>query len=154
MKKRGPVPRDWRVRFWKYVMPEPNSGCWLWTGGVNHWGYGWLGISFKQSKLAHRLSWVLHHGDIPDNLWVLHKCDVPSCVNPTHLFLGTHQDNMDDMKKKGRGRYTKSAAKLTPNEVSEIRTGDGSTRYLAKKFGVGKSTIQAARAYKSWKELA
>lgn len=78
------------------------SGCWLWraTGGRR---YGSLFVDGRREQ-AHRVSWLLHRGKIPDGLHVLHKCDTPLCVNPDHLFLGTHADNMADMKAKGRAR--------------------------------------------------
>lgn len=95
-------------RFWERVSKQDN-GCWLWTGHTNPRGYGVIAVNGTM-WLAHRYSYQLHTGSIPDKLFVCHKCDVPSCVNPDHLFLGTHQDNMDDMAAKGRprGRYAKA----------------------------------------------
>lgn len=90
-------------RFDAAYIPEPNSGCWLWLRVLNKKddGYGTLRLN-GICQSAHRVSWVLHRGTIPEGLWVLHRCDVPSCVNPDHLFLGTHQDNVDDKMRKGR----------------------------------------------------
>lgn len=81
---------------------EPTSGCWLWTKGLKD-GYGWMreGVESDERR-AHRISWKLHRGPIPEGLHVLHKCDTRPCVNPWHLFLGVMQDNVDDMMKKGR----------------------------------------------------
>lgn len=95
-----PIPTA-RERFFESYTPEPNTGCWLWTKSVDNGGYGGISINGKDF-LAHRFSWFLHNGAIPKKLWVLHTCDMPSCVNPDHLYLGTHQDNMDDMVKRGR----------------------------------------------------
>lgn len=78
--------------------------CWLWTGATNEHGYGKLSANGSW-RLAHRVSWNLSNGEIPDNLQVLHRCDTPACVNPAHLFLGTHADNMRDMKQKGRWKW-------------------------------------------------
>lgn len=112
-------------RFEERVQPEPNSGCHLWSGAMRARGdYGkvrWGGKDFS----AHRISWELYVGPVPDGLCVLHKCDTPACVNPAHLFLGTQADNVRDMISKGRD-YDKSGhgnprAKLTPQQVMEIR---------------------------------
>ena len=89
-------------RFWPKV--QKSDGCWLWTGSKDARGYGRL----KNPRTgatplkAHRVSWEVHFGPIPDELWVLHSCDNPPCVNPAHLFLGTQADNMRDMVQKGR----------------------------------------------------
>jgi len=104
MKQRTVVPIE--TRFWMSVNKTPS--CWLWTAGRSGgWGqnrYGSIGKGRRGqgSILAHRLSWILHFGEIPEGLSVLHKCDNTLCVNPEHLFLGTPKDNMQDMVKKGR----------------------------------------------------
>jgi len=89
-------------RFWGKV--QKTDSCWIWTGGTNGHGYGSLVIDHTGNHriYAHRLSWIIHYGEILNGLQVLHKCDNPLCVNPEHLFLGTQKDNMDDMMAKGR----------------------------------------------------
>jgi len=102
-------------RFWKYVFKSEK--CWIWVG-ITRNGYGRLRVN-KHKISAHRFSYELHHGRIPDGLEVLHKCDMPPCVNPTHLFVGTTADNMMDMISKGR--HSRANAKFTDKQVQEMR---------------------------------
>ena len=97
-------------RFHSKYAPVPFSGCWVWMGALSGKGYGKLMLKEHRLESAHRLSWLLHRGPIPDGLHVLHRCDVRTCVNPDHLFLGTNLDNIRDRIAKGRkgGRKTKS----------------------------------------------
>lgn len=135
-------------RFWGKV--RRGDGCWLWLAHANWGGYGFFRVGSKM-ELAHRVSWVLLNGQIPADLWVLHKCDNRLCVNPAHLFLGTHADNMRDMAAKGRGKSNPHAgtsskwAKLTDADVlSAIRrvAAGESRRAVAKSFGVDESSIR------------
>jgi len=81
-------------RFWASVRKSP-SGCWLWTGAVRGDGYGAVWNGNRQIG-AHRFSYQIHYGDIPDTLWTLHRCDTPLCVNPNHLYLGDSSQNQRD----------------------------------------------------------
>jgi hypothetical protein len=112
----------------KYI-PEPMSGCWLWTNALNLDGYGKFHFELKRSS-AHRASWEIHRGPIPNGLQVLHKCDVPCCVNPDHLFLGTPKDNAQDCIKKGR------RGKVSREVAEEIRNSTETLAKLAAKFGL------------------
>lgn len=114
-------PRD-RVpleeRFWNFINKDgplplacPERGpCWIWRGSTTK-DYGMLKGTAYNNMLAHRVSWMLHNGPIPDGLDICHYCDNPTCINPHHLFIGTHKDNMMDMASKGRARnqYTRNA---------------------------------------------
>src|SRR5687767_4720826 len=94
-----PASRPLSERFWEKV--RKTDGCWLWTASRNAKGYGQ--IMYQRRPIhAHRVSWQLANGPIPDGLCVLHRCDNPQCVNPGHLFLGTIVDNNRDMFAKGR----------------------------------------------------
>jgi hypothetical protein len=93
----GPAAIPWQDR----LIPEPNSGCWLWEGAVTNDGYGMICRNGTTLRV-HRLAWEEVNGPIPDGLNVCHTCDVPACCNPAHLFVGTQQDNVSDMRAKGR----------------------------------------------------
>ncbi len=102
-----PPRKDARQRIFDLCIPEPNSGCWLWTGALGNNGYGRIGVGFKNEGTrgtgqAHRVSYETFVGVVPGGMDVCHRCDVRSCVNPDHLFIGTRLDNVHDMMRKKR----------------------------------------------------
>jgi hypothetical protein len=133
--------------------------CWEWTGWVCNSGYGSL-LFRRKNTMAHRVSYTLFVGPIPDGLCVLHKCDNKTCVRPTHLWVGTHQENTQDMIKKGRKTDTSKylnihrPTKLSPNQVIEIRKKFKKRIYthkmLAKEYKVSQANIAAITSLKTW----
>lgn len=143
--------------FWKKVIKT--ESCWLWSASTKG-GYGCFGVDGKTLS-SHRISWEIVNGKIPDGMDCLHKCDVPSCVNPSHLFIGTHKDNMDDMSIKGRKFILKGIlngqSKLTDKKVKEIRKFRSeygtSYRVLGKDFGVSYTTIKRVIKNECWSHV-
>jgi HNH endonuclease len=141
--------------FDKKYIPEPFSGCWLWTGSITGAGYGRIKTGgFRMD--AHRAAFVLFRGKIPSGLFVLHKCDVKLCVNPDHLFLGTGTDNMRDCLKKGRAaiREKHGCAKLNWSDVTEIRNSNESQKSLSERYCVSQSHISEIKAGRFWQPIA
>ena len=141
--------KDWG-RFWTRVDAGEGDGCWEWTGGKVHTGYGRF-YADGYADYAHRIAWKLTRGEIPEGMCICHRCDNPGCVTPDHLFLGTPADNAADRDAKGQGRNMvgeqNPGAKLTEADVLEIRRlwaeTDLDQREIAEMFGI--SPTQAAR---------
>jgi hypothetical protein len=156
-------------RFWEKVDRSDPDGCWEWTAcKFERTGYGCFNT--KGFCTAHRFSYALHYGPIPDGLLVLHRCDNRACVRPEHLFLGTYTDNMQDALAKGRmrsgfGLYPERMprgerqhlAKLTEDEVRAIRQryaqGGVTQPELAAEYGLAQATIWAILNRKTWKHV-
>lgn len=143
------------------VQKCPLSGCWLWTGAVNPKGYGHLRFN-RKDLIASRASWTAHRGPVPDGLLVLHRCDVPLCINPDHLFLGTHRDNVADMDAKGRRVVvvqrgeSNCKAKLDVHQVRRLREEfacGASKSALSRKYGVNRQAIKHAVEGVTWSHV-
>lgn len=150
---------DAEDRFWSKV--RIGDGCWTWTASLRHKGYGQFRFDGKTRK-AHRVSWEIANGPIPEGQHVLHRCDNPACVRPSHLFLGTNEDNHADMMAKGRNGYaahrgeTNGFARLDEESVRRIRRllADGQTqKELGRLFGVSNQTIFRIQHGHSWSHV-
>lgn len=150
---------DIEIRFWSKV--AKTNACWVWEGATNGRGYGRFTIGRHARYQAHRVSWYLAYGNIPDRMVILHTCDNTRCVNPDHLRLGTQHDNLMDMSAKGRhGRVDSygelnGEAKLTQFQVDEMRLiyslGGSSYTKLMARYHMSKSQIARIIHGESWK---
>lgn len=143
---RRPENLRWRERFWAKVHPEPNTGCWLWAGGVHSIGYG-VTTFRKLPLLAHRVAFALHTRLLMPGEDVLHSCDVPLCVNPAHLRAGSQAENNADMVRRRRQveGVRHGRAKLTLENVLHVRAELAAGRRpadMARRYGVSIATIQ------------
>ena len=147
------------VRFWSKV--AKGDGCWTWTGGRDVNGYGVFYDWNHKPWRAHRYMWAIERGSI-GGMCVCHRCDNPECVNPDHLFLGTHTDNMRDMTAKGRGNRPNTqgsrhgAAKLSEQDVLDIRgdlaEGIAGTS-IAYRYGVSRQLVSQIRTRAKWRHV-
>lgn len=158
------MPDDLK-RFMSKVEPEPNTGCWLWTGTASSRGYGNFRVGSRRTRRmmgAHRFAYEHFVGPIPEGLYVCHSCDTPACVNPAHLFAGTNSDNVRDMDAKGRRRSNPPLgerhynSKLTEERVRELRgwiqRGESPNDFAAK-YGYRKRMIQRAAHGITWSHV-
>lgn len=153
----------------KYVVDEA-TGCHEWTASRSAVGYGVIGAGGRYGRTvgAHRVSYELHHGPIPEGMFVCHKCDNRGCVNPDHLFLGTNQDNVDDMVAKGRQCKGESNghAVLTEQQAKVVvelcrrhprrrngQSGYGLLTFLARWLGVPAPTVHSIANGQNWRHL-
>jgi hypothetical protein len=132
------------------------SGCLLWTGAVRGDGYGAFTFGGQQIGAA-RMAWLLNRGEIPEGLHVLHRCDNPLCVDHEHLFIGTVQDNVDDMIAKGRKVVHRGeehwSTLLTEADVQVIRSSDDTGVKLAARYKISTSTVSLIRNRRTWRHL-
>lgn len=150
-------------RFWEKVDVQGENDCWNWIAQKSGNGrYGAIKVGGKRgcNIHAHRVAWELANGPIPDGLCVCHSCDNGFCVNPKHLWLGTHMENMIDRDRKGRNINHRGSmhgmAKLTESDVLAIRglwrSGRSQTE-IARDFPVTKHAIFRIVNRRTWKHL-
>lgn len=150
-------------RFWGRVQRLSDEECWPWKGGTTVGGYGVLGVwviaeARWKTDGAHRVSYELHRGVAPEHMSVLHSCDNPPCVNPRHLFLGTTQDNVDDMIAKGRNSYGSKHNRSTVTEAGVLsmrsRWSAGESLYvLAREVGLSPRHVWDILTLKLWRHV-
>lgn len=140
------MARPLNERFWAKVAIGAEDECWPWSGAAAAHGYGHVWGEKNKNVGAHRVSWELHNGPIPDGLDVLHRCDNPPCVNPAHLFLGTATDNGRDMVSKGRantprgdvhGSRTKPERRPRGEASWNARLNDDLVRFVRQRYAEG-----------------
>jgi len=145
------------------VHPTLKTPCWVWTGSTSGKGYGEVRVKRRLWR-AHRYSWAIVNGSIPDELLVCHECDNPPCVNPSHLFVGTSQQNTDDMRVKGRANYVSGLrgsdlpqARLTEEAVRELRAKYAEGGYtqsdLAIEYGIKQAQVSSIVRRTSWRHI-
>ena len=145
-----------KCAFWDRVELGHSHQCWIWPYTKNIYGYGLF--RFRQIILAHRFMWEQIFDKIPKGLNVLHACDNRSCINPTHLFLGTQRDNVKDMVLKGRTAKGEnhSQTKLTNNEIKDIRQlllNGISPKYISLIYNIARSQVSCIKTRKTWSHV-
>lgn len=178
------APHHWKIKryrdasisnddeYWRNVVrPNDPDACWIWHGSIGKNKYGRMTLDTGERVGAHCYSYELHHGEITDrSLEVCHSCDNPPCVNPKHLFVGTHAENMADAKAKNRMACTRPGwseaikkflprgerhhnATLNADSVRLIRTSNEPSNVLAARYGVHAMTVNAIKRFESWKHI-
>lgn len=157
-RKVGYYPRRRRSadeRFWEKVDRRGADECWRWLGAILKMGYGNFRATPTTNEYAHRFAWRTHNNQpIPVGLVVRHSCDNRWCVNPAHLSIGTHADNVMDKVLKGKQG---AKCKLTPDQVREIRrelAAGVMQKRLAERYGVSQGAIRGIKIGKNWRRVA
>lgn len=142
--------------------PVTESGCWIWTGGCHDRGYGWI-QSFRNGRKkvirAHRASYEIHKGPIPDGAFVCHHCDIPSCINPDHLYIGDYKSNAQDKVRRNRMNPAKGERQgnsiLKEWQVLYLRSSERTEtiKTLSERWGISVQTLYSANEGRTWKHL-
>lgn len=139
--------------------PVPEAGCWIWTGAYNNYGYGVLWWNYRPI-LAHRYSWQIHKGPIPENRILCHTCNTRCCINPDHLYAGTPKTNYDDSVRAGTATgYPKQqgeqvgGSKLKEVDIRIIRRSSDTNENLARRFGISPSHMSRVRRGLYWNHI-
>lgn len=153
----------------KVQVSDNENDCWIWTGAKSGRGYGQIGVN-RKIQGAHRVSYELFNGPIPENLLVCHSCDNPACVNPKHLFTGTHSDNLQDAIQKGRRKdlqqrtkgkrsfrdnrgVLNNRARLSEPQVLAIRADKRRVKDISADYQISESTVYLIRKQKRWQHI-
>ena len=151
------------ARFWQRVKTGSDDACWEWQACRIKYGYGQLRFNGK-NFLAHRVAYLLTKGELTPGLSVMHTCDNPPCCNPRHLILAPHAENMRDAKTKGRmtadhlkpfqlAGQGHNSAKLTDEDVLNIRASKKRLQALAKRYGISRMTVHRIRRNLAWRHI-
>lgn len=163
-RKKPMLEKSWhqlsaKERLNKFIKVNEENQCWIWTGGKNKKGYGSLSYNGK-TTIAHRLSYELYIGQIPNEMLICHHCDTPSCINPGHLFLGTNLDNSNDKFSKGRNKSSPGQrngnSKLTDDQVRSIKKklkNGVKVSDISKQYEVSETNISYIKKEKTWSHI-